>query len=376
MITPHQFDRHFGKHFAKLHQVFMYITDVCNLRCVQCIYKPNVIFNNGREIPENTALSLLASFRQLGASKLTLLGGEPTLYGARDDHRPLKRVIRGARDLGYEYIRIDTNGTFPDALLDDSDFRTLNEIAFSVDGYTAEMNDSIRGQNTFTNSLYRMKLAKRLGFKVTITCCVHKQLVKPIASTGYELEKMIRFAEEAGIDQINFHDLFKAGVPMDTWTGDLNHTVAEWIPVYEDIRSKINQKAFKISVRLPQCFITKEEFQSNPEYYGYCPVKLGERVMVHPDGVIRICSNLICSEHFTAKYAGGQIAWNETETNEMLHHELDKMTPCTNRSLNRSYGKYVPLCFSFKPDQDEFVYHEKLAWETRRAERNIETEVH
>jgi hypothetical protein len=32
----------FVNHFQALHQVFMYITDRCNLECEQCIYKPSI----------------------------------------------------------------------------------------------------------------------------------------------------------------------------------------------------------------------------------------------------------------------------------------------------------------------------------------------
>lgn len=39
--------------------------------------------------------------------------------------------------------------------------------------------------------------------------------------------------------------------------------------------------------------INKEEFEKNPEYYGYCSAKLAERVLVHPNGIIRIYSLMI-----------------------------------------------------------------------------------
>lgn len=366
MIKTLQCDERFREHFSKLHQVFMYITDVCNLRCVQCIYKPNVIFNNGREIAQGAAEALLATFRQIGASKLTLLGGEPTLYGADDNNRPLLTVIRAAHDLGYEYVRLDTNGQFPEELLEQPAFQLLNELAFSLDGYSPGMNDCIRGNSTFGNAVYRMQLAKRLGYRVTLTCCVHRGLVEPAKADGSALDKMISFAESIGADQINFHDLFKVGVPMDTWTGDLNPTLRDWVRVFDATRAKIFGGAYRIKVRLPQCFVTSEEFEDNSEYYGFCPVKLGERVMVHPDGVIRICSNLICSEHHIARYTDRGIAWNNSATNETLHHRLQECTACTNRSVNKQYGDYVPLCFSFKPGQDEFVYKEKLRWESRK----------
>lgn len=36
------FDNNFYNHFKDLKQVFMYITDRCNIGCEQCIYKPSI----------------------------------------------------------------------------------------------------------------------------------------------------------------------------------------------------------------------------------------------------------------------------------------------------------------------------------------------
>jgi hypothetical protein len=117
---------------------------------------------------------------------------------------------------------------------------------------------------------------------------------------------------------------------------------------------------------LPQCFVTKSEFARNPEFYGYCPVKLGERVMVHPNGTIRICSNLICTGYGVARYHDGRIEWDNSSGNELAGHDLSRNTPCTNRSRHRKYGDVVPVCFSFKPDQEEHVWQKRLEWDGRQ----------
>lgn len=359
-------DPEFAEHFRNLKQVFIYITDRCNLHCQQCIYKPNITYNDERLIPLPTAIDLVSAFHALGARKLTILGGEPTLYGYSEDHKPLFEFLSGAKSIGYEYLRIDTNGQFSSRLLDHPAFHSLDEIAFSLDGFTAEMNDPIRGDNTFLTAIGNIRRAVSLGYKVTITCCVHRDLVKVDMCGNFLLHQMIRFAESLGIHGINFHDLFKAGVPMDTWTGNLDTSVPEYVAMYQQIRPRIESGQYSVAVRLPQCFVTKKEFDRNPTYYGYCPVKLGERVMVHPNGVIRICSNLICSSFGVARYYDKRIAWDRSQSNELLHHDLTTFTPCTNRSKNKSYREYVPLCFSFKPNQDEFVWHQMLDWDANR----------
>lgn len=355
---------------GRLKQVFLYITDQCNLTCEQCIYKPNITFHERREIPLTRAIDLIKAFHGLGARKLTILGGEPTLYGRTAKWKPLKAIIDAAKEMGFDYVRLDTNGQFR-GLIELGIFDKLDEIAFSLDGYTPEINDPVRGANTFFNAVENIRLTVASGKKATITCCLHDGLFNRSEMPGTGVHKMILFAESLGIAGVNFHDLFKAGVPMDTWTGNLDVSVAEHNAMYQDIVQHINDGTYKTAVRLPQCFITKQDFLRNPGYYGYCPVKLAERVMVHPNGVIRICSNLICSAFGVARYFSDQIVWDHSEANETARHSLNEDTPCTNRSKNKSYGKYVPLCFSFKPKQDEPVWRNMLQWDQKANDVRI-----
>jgi MoaA/NifB/PqqE/SkfB family radical SAM enzyme len=366
MVQPFRPDPDFANHFKSLHQVFMYITDRCNLECEQCIYKPSISHFINEEIALDDALDLLETFRHMGASKVTFLGGEPTLYGHRQGGRPLLDLVARTKKLGFEYLRLDTNGQRTGSFLGEEDFRLLDEIAFSLDGYSPETNDALRGKGTFMRCVDAMRRAIADGYKVTITCCVQKLFLDRRDDGCLKLETMIKFAEELGVAQINFHDLFKVGIPMDTWTGNFAPAPKDWMPVYSEISEKVRSGCFRISVRLPQCFVTKSEFARNPEFYGYCPVKLGERVMVHPNGTIRICSNLICTGYGVARCYDRRIEWDRSDGNELAGHDLSRMTPCTNRSRHRKYGDLVPVCFSFKPGQEEHVWQHRLKWEDRR----------
>jgi hypothetical protein len=182
------------------------------------------------------------------------------------------------------------------------------------------------------------------------------------------LDDMIRFTESLGVKRINFHDLFKMGVPMDSWTGSFNPPVNTWQNAFEEIQRNISRGDYHIYVRLPRCFITRGEFEQNPQYYGYCPAKMGERVLVHPNGIIRICSNMIGTAFDVARYYDGKILWNKSPTNELHDHKLSDFTPCTNRGKSKLPNNLVPLCFSFKPLQEEIVWKEKLDWDRKRKE--------
>lgn len=363
----YKIDAEFVEHFKKLKQVFMYVINECNLSCPQCIYKPNNYFNIGnKEILYDDAVKLLSDFYELGARKLSLLGGEPTLYGKyQKGDNLLAKLIRAAKELGYEYVRIDTNGTFNVNLLDNEDFKRIDEISFSMDGYDLTSCNKIRGQGVYELATKNIEQAVKRSYNVDITCCVYQKLLEKDEDDNYLLEHLIYLAHDLGVNRVNFHALLKDGTPIDLWSSDLQVEPSKWVEVYEVIQNKINLNKYPISVRVPKLFATKEEFINNEAYYGFCPAKLGERVLVHPDGIIRTCSSLLGTAYGVADFYDDKIEWNRRKTNELIDHDLSTCTKCTNRG-KKDYGEYIPLCFSLKPQQDEFVYNQLLNWEQKK----------
>lgn len=359
-------DERFLNYMKNIKQVFLYVVDKCNLDCEQCLYKPNNYFYLSRQsIPLEEAKKLLHDFYFMGARKLTIMGGEPTLYGIEEEWKPLLSLISYAKELGYQYVRIDTNGTLLQKLLYKDEFKLLDEITFSLDGPSAEINDAIRGKGVFDKCIDNIKTAKELGYKCDITCCIHKGLMERDENHILYFERMIRFAEEIGIDSINFHDLFKSYIPRDTWSGNIGIDMESWHNIWAEIYYLITHNKYNISIRVPQGVSTVEKFSNNPTYYGYCSAKVGDRILVHPDGILRICSLMIGTPYGIAKYYDNKIMWDEGYTNELNDQEIEKLTPCAHQYKNRDRSLFIPLCVSFKPLQDEFVWND-LRWETKK----------
>ncbi len=364
-LNKFKVDSKFRDYFEeRVKQVFLYVTDNCNLNCVHCYYKPWL--RKRGDISKKIALILLAKFQEMGAIKLSLIGGEPTLYGYMNDYKPLLSLISGAKKLGYQYIRLGTNGQFNPRLLEKKNFKMLNELTFSIDGHTAEINDFLRGKDSFNLSLANLVRAKKLGYKIDITCCVHRKNIGKDKNGDFLIESMIRFAENLGINRINFHPLFKMGTPRDgwAWAGETDISPQEWLELYTKLRKKVNGGYYTIPIRIPQQFITKEEFAKNPTYYSFCPVKLGERVLVHSNGLIQICALRIGTSFAVARFNGYGITWNR-DTNELDSLKLNEFRPCTNQE--RKLGDLIPLCISFKPKQKEIVWQEELQWEKQNT---------
>ncbi|QXJ35640.1 hypothetical protein [Saccharolobus shibatae] len=130
------------------------------------------------------------------------------------------------------------------------------------------------------------------------------------------IDRMIRFAEELGVSRINFHVIFKMGTEVDAWDQHVAINPYDWIEIYKNIRTKIANNEYKIKVRLPQHFVTREEFEKNKKFYGYYPVKMGERVLIHPNGVLRVCSALLSSIHHIANYNERKLLGKNTKTKQ------------------------------------------------------------
>lgn len=361
-------DTQFLQYFKNLKQVFLYVTDNCNLECQHCIYKPNVKFGLGKnEIPFPEVYALIADFKEMGATKLSILGGEPTLYGYKEkkSYEQLLQLIEASHNLGYRYIRIVTNGTFQAELLFEERFKLLNEISFSLDGYDEITNDAVRKRGVFRKVVNNIKLARDAGYGVHITTCVYNKLLEKDSNGDFLLERILYLGEELNVQTVNFHVLINDGTPIETWQGGLFCTPSLWEEAFHSITENIKNNKYKVNIRIPTTFISEDEFNSNKEYYGFCPVKLGERILVHPDGILRICSALLSTKYGIANFNNFEITWNNGKTNELADHKLDKSTPCTNRG-KVTYGKgRCVLCFSFKPNQNEPVWKNETKWDLR-----------
>src|SRR6266550_2400879 len=79
--------------YGRFRNVYLYITERCQLRCEHCYLGERL--DRARKMPLDEIIRTLTTWRQLGGSKLTVLGGEPTL------HPDFTQVIRDANTLGY-----------------------------------------------------------------------------------------------------------------------------------------------------------------------------------------------------------------------------------------------------------------------------------
>ena len=343
-----EIDKKFMDYYnGKLKHISLYLIDECNLRCIQCFYKLNIEFHLYKnQIEFEDAVKLIYDFKEMGAEILTLIGGEPTLYGKNENNASLLKLIKIAKeDLKYKYVRIDTNGKFDSKLLEKDEFKVLDEISFSLDGPNSEINDFIRGQGSFDSCLKNIKHAIKLGYNVELISCVSKLLLQKDYLGERYLDHLIKLAENIGVRKFNCHALIKTGLPRNCYDGNINISIKEWLQVKEEIQHKIESGEYNnISIKLPQSFVEKENFFKDSEKYGYCSCKSATRAFVHPNGMIHACPLLIGTPYSIAKFYNNKIIWDSTSTNELISHKLQEKTPCTNQYKKDMYGDYLPIC--------------------------------
>jgi MoaA/NifB/PqqE/SkfB family radical SAM enzyme len=332
-------------------QIFVYLTNRCQLRCEQCLYKP-LLNNASDDIPFETLRYILTAFKDLGAFKLSFLGGEPTLYCDLKNSRKFSDVVELSKSIGYSYVRVDTNGQFDSSFIDDEKCRLLDEITFSLDGYDAKTNDVVRGEGAFNNCISNIRAAVNIGYKVQLTSCIHRALCSDFTSGLDSMYKLIELADRLGVDSINFHPILKAGVARDSWISDTEIDPYLWKELYSEISGEIDNREYKVNVRLPMRYVETQRTRNNKEY-GYCPLKMGERALVMPNGQIKVCAFMIGTSHCVANYNSGNVTF------EQNLNELDLLNHNSKNCCNQSNpAGLTALCMSYKPNQKEIV------WET------------
>ncbi|MEA2086845.1 MAG: radical SAM protein [Candidatus Caldatribacteriota bacterium] len=149
------------------------INDSCNLNCSHCSVA-------NRDIPDLTFEEVEIGLRRLyamGMRYLYIEGGEPFLW--RDNGKSLKDVIHLAREIGFRFIVIYTNGTFP--IIADA-----NTVFVSLDGLK-DTHNKIRG-NTYDRII--SNIIKSPHKKLLINYTINKKNEKEIEQFCDEISKI------------------------------------------------------------------------------------------------------------------------------------------------------------------------------------------
>ncbi len=142
------------------------ITGKCNLSCIHCLSETTT--GEKQELNINEVKHFIDDLANMKVFYINVGGGEPLI------HPNFFEIVDYAREKGI-FIQFSTNGTLINT-------ETATEIAnrelrvqVSIDGWSAAVNDSIRGKGSFRKAVKALKLLRGLDVAVSINCVVTRE---------------------------------------------------------------------------------------------------------------------------------------------------------------------------------------------------------
>jgi MoaA/NifB/PqqE/SkfB family radical SAM enzyme len=269
-------DRHATKdrtrvHYRRFHNIYLYITERCQLRCGHCYMGDRL--ERGLTLDYDKATQIIEYCSRLGGEYITFLGGEPTL------HPDLPRLVDFAIECGYRQIMINSNGLL-ERTIDRIAPQKLHYISFSLDGATAAIHDQIRGANTYEKTVRCIRQTTTAGYPVRLITTISKINI-------HEAAAMLELADELGVQMLNFH-LFSEegrGIGNPQWS----LAPQEWIDFYDYLETIKHN--YRTSIWYPPSYATPTKLKRYVEEgYRGCVGCALDRLSIFPDGRAYVCS--------------------------------------------------------------------------------------
>ena len=295
--------------YGRFRNVYLYISEACQLRCEHCYMGERL--DRAMKMPLSQIVEWLTTWRRMGGSKVTILGGEPTL------HPNFTEAVRFAGRLGYEQVITTTNAQEP-AL---RKFRKMapEDFAYvqvSLDGGTARTHDAIRGAGTFDAAVATTRELARCGFDIRVICTVNK-------ANRDDALRLLELADEFGISLVKFHVFSTIGA------GHLNPQLAVTPPEWIEFCTVLEHVApyYETRVWYQPTYAWRDQMDRYAaEGYQGCIGRTLDRISVFPDGRAYVCSYLFDTGLNFAQMTDGQVMLNRGA------NEFDLFTSALTRS--------------------------------------------
>lgn len=328
-------------HYEQFHNVFLYITERCQLRCGHCYMGDRL--ERGLVMDQERAAHILRACRRLGARYVTFIGGEPTL------HPGLPELVNVAIAAGYAQVMIDTNGLNPEPILALSP-KSVHCVSVSLDGASQVTHELVRGSGTFERTCNTAAALARAGFSVRISSTVFR------FNLG-EAQAVLSLAKELGASLVNFHTFSEEGngVHREAWS----LSPEEWVVFYEGLLSQPLPSGIAVWYPPTWAYPYRLDRFLAQGFRGCLGCSL-DRLSVFPDGRCYVCSVLFDTPlHFATLSTDGfrlTGADNEFElfTHAAFRAARPELTGCPAEAIIRHHsgasGRLVSMCRCWKAE--------------------------
>lgn len=233
------------------------ILDKCNLNCVHC-------FNRTYAVPDRLMSldqidEIIKKVYNYGLERIYLTGGEPLLH---------PELIPILTHLTHTYTNVEIGITTNGILLTEAMMKKINEcgnvvVQISVDGYTKETYEQIRGTGTFLPFSKGFEVLKNsTSLKKTARTCISKLNVN-------EVEQIYKMCIDSRIEP-SFLFVSKMGNADKNWQ-ELSINDAKKISVINKINALNKIYDVKISAPIPtyKCNFTQLIDKDEDEFGGW-----------------------------------------------------------------------------------------------------------
>ena len=279
--------------YGRFRNVYLYITEACQLRCGHCYMGDRL--ERGISMPYEQVCETLAFWRKMGGSKLTILGGEPTI------HPDYCKIIGFANELGYEHVITTTNGLKPAARklrrLEPDDF---SYVQISLDGGSAETHDVVRGPRMFDIALETTAEVAARGFDTRLICTVN-------ALNIGDCLNLLDIADDLGVSLVKYHVFSTIGQGNENAEWALEPPA--WIEFYEQLDAEAAKHRTRIWYQ-PTYARPERLHEYAKEGYRGCIGRTLDRISIFPDGRCYVCSYLFDTDLNFADMRNGEMEIN------------------------------------------------------------------
>lgn len=261
------------------YNIYIKLTNGCNMKCSHCF---NEIMGNHKMMSTSIlikSINWIKKFIQEHPSDkiiISLFGGEPMLY----DLNKITHFIEALSNLNINWT-ITTNLMYE---LTPNHLQIFNQMsAIDVKPLIKTSFDygDIRFKNESDKTLWIKNVQNLIsnGFDVQPTICLTNYLIQNITP-----KEVFDFAQELGINKINFERITETGRAAENNVKPLNRETDLWICNAYDEYKKFNIK----------CPLFESIIQSiNHIYLGCRERKCMEKVItINPNGTISACPNM------------------------------------------------------------------------------------
>ena len=282
--------------YGRFRNIYLYITEECQLRCGHCYMGERL--ERATVMPYDEVCDTLTSWRKMGSSKLTLLGGEPTLHPRFVD------IVRFSNAVGYEHVIITSNGLRPAARkLAQLEASELAYVQISLDGGSPRTHDAVRGAGMFDIAVETIGALCRAGFDTRIICTVN-------AANREDCLQLLPLADELGVSLVKFHvfSVIGRGHGTDEWAME----PPDWIEFYERLETIAPE--YRTRVWYQPTYARRSRMQQYVEEgYQGCIGRTLDRISIFPDGRCYVCSYLFDTDLNFAEMVDGRIRLSQGE---------------------------------------------------------------